>query len=66
MTNELLSEISSIRNKAVKKYKEAWQKVTCEFSKKEKSNDWVHPEDSLIWQEAIEIINKYLKEVEND
>ena len=64
MTDESMSYLEAL--KEIKRLKKAWEKVKCEFSKKEKSDNWVHPEDSLIWQEAIEIIDKHLKEVENE
>jgi hypothetical protein len=35
--------------------------IRAEFIKKRDSDDWFHPEDSFIWQEAIEIIDKYTK-----
>ena len=55
-----IKDIQELQAKARKydELKEAVGKIKKEFSKKEKSNDWVHPEDSLIWREAIDIIDK--------
>ena len=57
---EIIKERKTIQAKAQKydALKESWKKIKKEFSKKEKSNNWVHPEDSLIWREAIDIIDK--------
>lgn len=57
MTNELLAEVSLLRNK-VKKYEEAWKKV-----RKEVHDNNIA--DFIAVQSVLEIIDKHLKEVTN-
>lgn len=62
MTNELLAEVSLLREK-VKKYEEAWKKVKEEINQKQTLMWSSRHKDGL--QSALITINKYLQEVEN-
>ena len=59
MTNELLAEVSLLRNK-VKKYEEAWEKV------KEEIDKWYDLRNTTNSREKLmEIIDKHIHEVED-
>ena len=45
---------------------EAWEKVREIFKAKATSEDWEYIHDLQIWEDALEIIDKYLSEVEHD
>ena len=53
-------------HKMVLKLIEAWDKVREIFKAKATSEDWEYIHDLQIWEDALEIIDKYLSEVEHD
>ena len=68
MTNELLAEVSLLRKK-VKKYEEAWKNVKEEIQEKinqEIYSDGTPSEYAYCYDSVLEIIDKHLKEVENE
>ena len=66
MTNELLAEVSLLRNK-VKKYEEAWEKVKKEIHNLADDFDYYSDTRRINGLRiALDIIENYLKEVEND
>lgn len=53
-------------HKMVLKLIEAWDKVREIFKAKSTSEDWEYIHDLQIWEDALEIIDKHLSELEGD
>lgn len=53
-----------IRNTLHENINTILDEIKAEFKNKADGDDWYHTTDGLIWEEAIEIINKYRVESE--